>query len=121
VEPIVRDFALASRIAAAESRTTAQRLTEIPLEWADAVGRVRAGSAAAKLLAILPARPVVTADDVAAATGAPLSSVYAAIERLDTAGVLRPLTNRKRDQIWGATLILEELDELGARIARAWG
>ncbi|EXG80597.1 Fic family protein [Cryptosporangium arvum] len=121
VEPIVRDFALASRIAAAESRTTAQRLTEIPLEWADAVGRVRAGSAAAKLLAILPARPVVTADDVAVATGAPLSSVYAAIERLDTAGVLRPLTNRKRDQIWGATLILEELDELGARIARAWG
>ncbi|MFG1921758.1 Fic family protein [Cryptosporangium sp. NPDC048952] len=121
VEPIVRDFALASRIAAAESRTTVQRLMEISLEWSDVVGRVRAGSAAAKLLAILPAQPVVAADDVAAATGAPLSSVYAAIERLDKAGVLRPLTNRKREQIWGATLILQELDELGARIARAWG
>ena len=45
------------------------------------------------------------------------SSVLAAIDRLRDAGVLRPLTNRKRDQVWGASLILDEVEDLGARIA----
>jgi hypothetical protein len=47
------------------------------------------------------------------------SSVFAAINRLCDAGVLRPLTDRKRDQVWGASLILAELDDLGMRITRA--
>jgi len=55
LQPLIGSFATTSRIAAAESRVTAQRL-------ADA---------------------------------------------------------RKRNQIWGASLILDELDELGMRIARA--
>jgi hypothetical protein len=49
------------------------------------------------------------------------SSVYAAVERLRNADVLRPLTDRKRDQVWGASLILDELADLGVRIAAASG
>jgi Fic family protein len=119
VRPIIESFADASRIAAAESRITASRLAEVPTEWLDLVGPVRAGSAAAKLLALLPARPILTAEDACAALDAPVSSVYAAIDRLHGAGVLRPLSDRKRNQIWGATLILSELDDLSTRIARA--
>ena len=119
VRPLIESFADASRIAAAESRTTARRLASIPADWQDLVGRIRAGSAAAKLLALLPARPILSADDACAALDAPVSSVYAAIDRLRAAGVLRPLSDRHRNQIWGATLILSELDDLGARIARA--
>ena len=33
--------------------------------------------------------------------------------------LLRPLTNLKRDQVWGASLELDELDDLGRRIERA--
>jgi hypothetical protein len=33
--------------------------------------------------------------------------------------VLRPLSNRRRNQIWFASLIPDELDDLGARIADA--
>lgn len=117
--PLVSSFASASRIAAAESRVSAGRLAEIPQEWADMVGRVRAGSAAAKLLAVLPTRPVLSAEDACTAVGGPVSSVYAAIERLYAADVLRPLTERKRNQVWGASLILDELDDLGARIGHA--
>jgi Fic family protein len=117
--PLVSSFASASRIAAAESRVSAGRLAEIPQEWADMVGRVRAGSAAAKLLAVLPTRPVLSVEDACAAVGGPVSSVYAAIERLYAADVLRPLTERKRNQVWGASLILDELDDLGARIGHA--
>lgn len=119
LDPLVDSFTTASRIAAAESRITAQRLAQAPDEWADQVGRVRAGSAAHKLLAVLPARPVLAADDACILIDAPISSVYAAIGRLHHAGVLRPLINRTRNQVWGATLILDELDDLGTRIARA--
>lgn len=119
LEPLINLFASASHIAATQSRATAQRLAEIPDEWAEMVGRVRAGSAAVKLLALLPTRPVLTAEGASAALGGPVSSVYAAIDRLHVAGVLRPLTHRKRNQIWGASLILDELDDLDSRIASA--
>ena len=62
---------------------------------------------------------MLAAEDACAAIDSPNSSVYAAIERLRDAGVLRPLTERKRNQVWGAGLILDELDDLGVRIARA--
>jgi hypothetical protein len=32
-------------------------------------------------------------------------------------GVIRPLTNRTRDQIWGAGDLLDGLNDLGVRIA----
>jgi Fic family protein len=117
--PLISSFAIASRIAAAESRTTARRLAEIPAEWSAMLGRVRAGSAAAQLLTMLPAQPVLSADEACEALSVTTSSVYAALERLQSAGVLRPLTDRQRDQVWGAGLVLDELEDLGTRIARA--
>jgi Fic family protein len=121
VEPLISSFAAASRVAAAEARTSAERLATIPGEWADMVGRVRSDSATARLLSVLPSRPVLTADDAVSRLSTPPSSIYAAIDRLQDAGVLRPLTDRKRNQIWGASLVLDELDDLGVRIAGAVG
>jgi Fic family protein len=117
--PLIASFAESSRVAASESRVTAARLADIPAEWAELTGTVRKGSAAARLLEILPSRPILSAEDATEALKAPTSRVYPAIERLREAGVLRPLTDRKRDQIWGAGLVLDELDDLGVRIARA--
>jgi len=117
--PLIATFAESSRIAASESRVTATRLREIPEEWRGLVGPARGGSAASKLLAVLPSRPILSSEDACAVVDAPRSSVFAAINRLRDAGVLRPLTDRKRDQVWGAALILDELDDLGMRIARA--
>ncbi len=117
--PLIATFAESSRIAASESRVTATRLREIPEEWRGLFGPARGGSAASKLLAVLPSRPILSSEDACAVVDAPRSSVFAAINRLRDAGVLRPLTDRKRDQVWGAALILDELDDLGMRIARA--
>jgi Fic family protein len=117
--PLIVTFALSSRVAAVESRVTADRLSEIPREWRDAVGPLRRGSAAAKILSLLPSHPIVSADDLVSLVDAPRSSVFGAVNRLRDAGVLRPLTDRKRDQVWGARLVLDELDDLGVRIAHA--
>ena len=32
------------------------------------------------------------------------------------AGIVQPLTDRKRNQVWGATGLLDELDDLDNRI-----
>jgi Fic family protein len=115
--PLQEAFAKATGIAAAESRVTARRLAEVPAQWRDRLGRVRAGGATAVLLDYLPANPVISADDAGAVISAPVSSVYTALDRLQEAGIIRPLTNRKRNQVWGASAILDELDDLGGRIA----
>jgi Fic family protein len=116
---LIATFATSSQVAAAESRVTADRLGEIPREWRENVGPTRHGSAAAKLVSLLPSNPILSAEDAVSLVDAPRSSVFAAINRLRDAGVLRPLTNRKRDQVWGASLVLDELDDLAARIVRA--
>lgn len=115
--PLLTAFTAASRIAAAQSRVTATRLAELPEQWREQTGPLRAGSAAARLLAMLQARPVLSAEDACGWIDAARSSVFAAITRLHEVGVLRPLTNRGRDQVWGAAAVLDELDDLGVRIA----
>ena len=115
---LISTFARSSRIAAAESRVTANRLTDISEKWRTVVS-ARAGSAAAQLLAHLPSQPILSSDDALGVIAAPRSSVFAAISRLQDAGVLRPLTDRQRDQVWGASSILDELEDLDFRIGRA--
>ena len=118
-EPLMNSFAAGSRIAASQSRQTANHLAAIPEQWREWTGPVRGHSASAKIMASLIAAPVLTAEDVSHRLRLSTSSAYAAIDRLHEAGVLRPLTNRKREQVWGAGLVLDELDALGARIAKA--
>ncbi|MEX2486601.1 MAG: Fic family protein [Nitriliruptoraceae bacterium] len=115
--PIVMAFADAARIAAAESRITAAHVAALPHRWRDEIGRVRAGSAAHRLLDALTALPAFSAADVQDTIGGSLPSIYAAIEQLITAGIAEPLTDRKRNQIWGVRTLLDELDDLSARIA----
>ncbi len=116
---LIASFAKSSRIAAAESRLTASRLNEIPKEWRDLVGRVRTESITDRLLALLLQKPIISAEELLSIFDAPVSSIYTAIDRLQSVGVLRPLTDRKRNQVWGAGLVLDELDDLGMRIAKA--
>jgi len=115
--PIIESFSVATTIAAAESRVTADRLAHMPETWRQAAGQPRAGSAPAKLLAGLLDLPVFSAEDAELRVGGATSSVYAGINRLHETGVIRPLTKRTRNQIWVATSVADELDDLGVRIA----
>lgn len=117
--PLVSAFATSSRLAAKESRVTAARMAAFPEMWREAVGRVRADSAAARLLAALPSMPVLSAEDAEDALQIAPSALYRGLDRLVEAGVLRPLTNRKRNQVWGVGDMLDELDDLSVRIGTA--
>ncbi|CAN0433069.1 unnamed protein product, partial [Phaeothamnion confervicola] len=115
-EPIIRAFARSSIVAAEEASVTAERLVVMPQQWAEATASPRAGSAPAALLASLPSSPVFTADDIESRLGLSTPATYRAIERLANAGVIRPLTSRTRNQIWGTGDLLDELEDLGVRI-----
>jgi Fic family protein len=116
---LLLSFAFSTRLAAAESRVTAQRLEAIPQAWEALTGTLRSDSAAARLLPMLLGNPILSADDAVGLLGAAPSRTYSAIDRLHKAGVLRPLTDRTRNQIWGAAAVLDELDDLSVRVARA--
>jgi Fic family protein len=116
LEPIATQFIQATLVAAEESSVTAARIRALPAEWREALGRTRAGSAPLALLEHLLTRPVVNADDVETDLGVGTGVAYAAIERLESAGILRPLTGRRRNQVWGASALLDELGDLDARI-----
>jgi Fic family protein len=116
--PIINALSEAAEVSASESRLTAETLAQLPQRWRDALGRVRQGSVTDRLLTWITEVAAFTAEDAHEAVGGPLSSVYTAIDRLAARGVLRPLTDRKRNQVWGVVDVLDELDDLGARIAR---
>jgi Fic family protein len=115
--PIITSFTSAALITAEESRATADRLAGMPSEWRAATGPLRAGSAASKLVDSLLTVPVFSAEDAERMIGGATSSVYAAINRLEDAGVVRRLTQRTRNQVWVAGSVADELDDLGARVA----
>jgi len=118
LDPILDLMTMAAEVSTREAQATAMRLEAIPAEWADVVGKVRRDSTTAQLLPLLLENPILSTEDVIALTGATPSRAYAAVERLASAGVLEPLTTRVRNQIWGARLILDELDGLTNRISR---
>lgn len=120
LERIVEMFASATLVAAKESDVTASRIRELPQQWRADLGRVRRGGAPLRMLDHLLSQPVISAADAESVLGGGTSVAYATLDRLQTAGILRPLTDRKRNQVWGAAALLDELADLDARIqARA--
>jgi len=115
VVPFALYLAGAASRAVREAEVSARRLVELPELWRDRV-RPRAGSAAAALLPLLVSRPIVDVHDVMRLTGASQTRAYAAIERLVEAGVLRPITESRRDMTWAAGEVLDEADLMVDRL-----
>ncbi|HPU12690.1 MAG TPA: Fic family protein [Aeromicrobium sp.] len=115
--PLILAFAVGARIAAAESRISAVRLAEMPDRWVEQAGSPRLGSGTRKLIAKFPASPVFSADELELNFAGATSSLYAAIDQLQASGVIRPLTNRSRNQVWVVSAVADELDSLAVRIA----
>jgi Fic family protein len=119
--PITQAFARAAIIASEEADLTATRLVAMPERWHEIVGAPRAGSATTHVMASLPTTPIFTAADLETRLGLSTAATYRAIERLADAEVIRTLTARTRNQIWGTSDLLDELHDLGVRIGARSG
>ena len=113
---LVIHFARAAEVASIESSKTATVLEELPWIWRKKLGTIRTGSATTKLLDHLIPQPVFTAEELISGIGKNTTSIYNAISKLSSAGIITSLTDRKRNQIWGAVDVLQELEDLGERI-----
>jgi Fic family protein len=118
VDGFIGELASAALVASQEATVSARRFETMPEEWRTLV-RPRAKSAAALLLYELLDHPVISAAEAEALVGGAASGVYAAIDRLVEVGILHPVTERKRDRVWVATDVVDELDDLARRIESA--
>ena len=65
-------------------------------------GRPRAGSAAAKLIALLPAQPIVSAPTIRAAIGTSQQQALEGLKALAEAGVVRQISEGSYDRHFAA-------------------
>lgn len=114
--PIVRVIAEALQTAVAEARRSDASIAGLPARWKEQL-LPRAGSATAKALNVLLAHPILDVDDITELTGVSESAAYRAIDQLESAGVLRRVVQSRRNGLWVAGEVLDEADNLIARIA----
>lgn len=118
LEPFVLNVARSATVASREARKSAEILRALPEEWAK-ISKPRAGSAAAAIVGVLLDHPVLGAEDAEALLpGISTASIYEALARLETDGVIHEVTARKRNKIWAASLVMDELEDLTKRIGQ---
>jgi len=117
VTPIIVYLAECTSRASREALVSAAKLAELPQLWRGQAN-ARAGSTTSRLVNLLLERPIVHAYDVATMLGASRASAYRALDALEQAGVLRKITQSKRDMTWAAGEVLDEADLLIDRLRK---
>ena len=88
----------------------ADQVVALQRRWAEQAGNPRSGSGAAQLIALLPSAPVIDAAAATTLLGGSTEQARLAITRLEKAGVLRTITNGKRNRVWETVGLFDLLD-----------
>ena len=110
-DPIIELVAQSVGRATAAAQESSARILALPEAWRARTG-ARRGSAQERLLDSLLEHPVLDAEDAQALTGASSSATYGALDRLVADGVLRIAVARKRDRVWVAAAVIDEVEIL---------
>lgn len=93
----------------------ARAVVALPARWRERV-MPRSGSATSRLLDLLIRQPLVDAEGAAAVLGVSAPAVYAAIDRLETAGVLVELSGYRRNRSWVAHDVIAAADAVPGQV-----
>lgn len=113
----VAAFAQATRSAAREAVSFADELEELQRRWRERAGLRRRGSAAEKIIAMLPAQPVLDVKTAAQESGVVYEAARLAMEQLERAGVVRQVSSRRRDRLFEAPDLFALIDGFERRLA----
>lgn len=113
----VESFSNACGIAAAHAANLADDVAALQREWLQRAGRPRADSAAAKLIALLPAQPIVSAPTVRTGIGTSQQQALAGLKALANAGVVRQISEGTYDRQFAATELFDLVTAYEERIA----
>jgi Fic family protein len=109
----VEQFAAAARKAAKLATAYLREVQDLSAAWraklAARPAPPRADAAAWAVIDILPAHPMITAPVAAAAAGRSKPQIYEALDQLEAAGVLVPLSAARRNRSWEAVGLLDLL------------
>lgn len=114
-------FAAACRRAVTDASEFEAKVERIQEQWRAAVGRVRAGSAAERLLATLPGAPVVSVTSAANLVGRSFQATNEAMTRLESAGIVRQVNVGRRNRAFEARAIMDAFTALERRLASPAG
>jgi Fic family protein len=109
ITPWVAHFAAAATRAALLAQRNVAAVEKLRTTWQERLRAHRAprsDAVAWRIIDLLPAHPIMTAAAAVAATGRDKSSVSRGLEELCAAGVLRPATESKRNQLFEAPDLL---------------
>jgi Fic family protein len=112
----VGSFAGAAAAAATASIELADQVAELQARWRTRAGRPRSDSAAARLIALLPALPVLSAPTARGAIGVSQQQTLAALKSLADAGVLRQISSGSYDRQYAATELFDLLTAYEERL-----
>ena len=118
LERWIEHFAVATMRSARLASKYLDAVESLQKRWrerlAESAVAPRADAAAWVVIDALPAHPILTAPLAAAATGRSKPQVYQALETLEEAGVLEPLTAGPRNRSWEAAGLLDLIAGLEA-------
>ena len=114
----VASFSAAAERAATASIELADQVAGLQAAWRERAGRPRVDSAAVRLIALLPALPVLSAPTARGAIGVSQQQTLAALKSLADAGVLRQISSGTYDRQYAATELFDLLTDYEARVAR---
>jgi hypothetical protein len=121
VDTWCEQFSHATVRAAREASGLATAIGELQSQWIERLGDPRRDAAVRQLVTTLPAQPVI---DVAVArqlTGKSHVAVGNALRRLELAGILKPLDERRWGRVWACAELLDLVGHLEERIATPRG
>ena len=95
----------------------ANEVVSLQAAWRERAWRPRSDSAAARLIALLPALPVISAPTARGAIGVSQQQTLAALKSLADAGVLRQISTGTYDRQYAATDLFDLLTTYEARVA----
>jgi Fic family protein len=114
-------FARAAGIAADGARRLAVDIEDLKSKWTVQAATPRAGSAAAKLIELLPSNPVFDLKSAVEFLGVSDEAARLGIDRLENAGVIRELTKRKWGRAWESVGLFALLDGFERKLASGAG
>lgn len=105
-----RSFAMACRAAADQSAWLSEQIAALQVEWRDRAGRPRRGSAADRIITLLPSQPIVSVATAQAALGGSDEAMRLALNDLTAHGVVRQITSGRYARAWAADELFDLLN-----------
>jgi hypothetical protein len=103
-------FSYACRLAADGSEKLAVRIAALLDQWRTRAGSPRKGSAASKLIELLPCQPIVSVTTAHAAVGGSAEAVRLALNALEERGIVRQITAGRYARAWAAEELFDILN-----------